>query len=110
MNRWFALAVLAGAAIVLGGPSSAQAARTVSMRVQDQRAKGVRNDITVPYLTSWYTTILPGTYVAPRIYASPNVDSLNYPQAMPVFNLIYYGSRQGFGDRSDGAKPRVRTP
>ncbi len=110
MNRWFWLAVLGGAAFLFLGGESVQAGRTVSMRVQGQRVAGVRQDITVPYLTSWYTTILPGTYVSPRIYASPNVDSLNYPQSMPVFNLIYYGSRQGFGDRSDGAKPRVRTP
>jgi hypothetical protein len=108
MNRCFYAAILGGAAMFLAGADSAQAARTVSLRTQVEWSTGCRQDITVPYLTSWKTTIIPGTYVAPRIYASPNVDDARYPQGMPVFNLIYYGSIQGFGDRSDGAKPRVR--
>jgi hypothetical protein len=60
----------------------------------------------VPYLTTGSTAIM-STYVAPRIYASPIVDSPRYPEAKPVFNLIFYGSRQAFGDRSNGATPRT---
>jgi len=46
--------------------------------------------------------------VAPLIYKSPSVDDPKNPQAKPVFNLIFYGAKQGFGDKSNGAAPRTR--
>jgi hypothetical protein len=66
---------------------------------------GTRADITVPYLTTGRTTLMPG-YVAPRVYASPIVDDLRNPGVKPVFNLVFYGSAMSFGDRSNGATPR----
>ena len=49
-----------------------------------------------------YTTL--GAYsVAPRIYSSPTVSDPTNPNVRPVFNLPFYGSRQSFGDRSNGA-------
>ncbi len=104
MNRWFWVTVLGGATFLLGQP--AQAGRIASQRTEVRWSTGVRQDITVPYLTSGHSTILSGNSVAPRIYASPTVDSAGNPQAKPVYNLIFYGSQQGFGDRSNGAKPR----
>ena len=50
---------------------------------------------------------MPGA-VAPRIYSSPIVDDPANPQARPVYNLIFYGGRQAFGDRSNGAVPRTK--
>jgi len=46
--------------------------------------------------------------VAPYIYASPIVDDPRYPQTKPVFNLIFYGASQAFGDQQNGAtlKPK----
>jgi len=81
------------------------AGRINSTRADGHRTTGVRQDITVPYLTSGRSAILSGTYVAPRIYASPEVDAPKNPGAVPVFNLIFQGAKQGFGDRSNGAKP-----
>jgi hypothetical protein len=62
-------------------------------------------DITVPYLNSNGDSFK-GRSVAPRIYSSPVVDEPNKPAAKPVFNLIFYGSKQNFGDKSNGAGPR----
>jgi hypothetical protein len=50
---------------------------------------------------------MPGA-VAPRIYSSPIVDDPRNPQARPVYNLIFYGGQQAFGDRSNGAAPRKK--
>jgi hypothetical protein len=47
-----------------------------------------------------------GNGVAPRIYSSPTVDDPKNPQAKPVYNLPFYGAVQGYGDASNGAKPR----
>ena len=49
-----------------------------------------------------------GRSVAPRIYASPTVDDPKNPQAKPVYNIIFYGSVQSFGDRSNGAMPKPK--
>ena len=71
------------------------------------KSTGTRVDITVPYTTSGNSTFMNGA-VAPRIYSSPIVDDPSNPQARPVFNLPFYGGKQSFGDRSNGAKPRPR--
>ncbi len=60
----------------------------------------------MPYLTNGTSAF--GAYsVAPRIFSSPIVDDPANPQARPVYKLIFYGSQQGFGDRSNGAVPRT---
>jgi len=107
MKRWFGGAALALAAMLVAGTNPAQAGRTISMRVQVQHNLGARQDVTVPFLTTGKSTIMPGTSVAPIIYSSQNVDDAKNPQMVPVYNLIYQGARQGFGDRSNGAKARV---
>jgi hypothetical protein len=59
----------------------------------------------VPFLTNGTTTL--GAYrVAPIIYASPIVNDPMNPQTKPVFNLIFYGSVQSFGDQNNGALQR----
>jgi hypothetical protein len=101
------MAGLLAAGAVLLAAGNARADHTGSLRTNGQRSNGARTDITVPYLTSGGSAFLRGSGVAPRIYNSPTVDDPKYPQAKPVFNLIYYGSKQGFGDKSNGAKPRT---
>jgi hypothetical protein len=83
----------------------ARADRIVSTRTNGQRVTGSRPDITVPYLTNGRNAFQAAT-VAPLIYKSPNVDDPKNPQSKPVFNLIFYGANQGYGDKSNGAKPR----
>src|SRR5208282_3654997 len=107
MKRWIWGVALALVAMLVAGTVPAQAGRTLSMRVQIQHNLGVRQDVTVPFLTTGKSTIMSGTSVAPIIYSSPNVDGAKNPQVVPVYNLIYQGARQGFGDRSNGAKARV---
>jgi hypothetical protein len=99
------LGVAAAMAIVCA--NHAQASGAPVTRTPGMRSNGARGDMTVPYLTTWRSAFMSG-YVAPRIYASPIVDDIRNPQAKPVFNLIFYGSREGFGDRSNGATPRTR--
>jgi hypothetical protein len=40
------------------------------------------------------------------------VEDVKNPQARPVYNLIFYGSVQSFGDKSNGAveRPKAVTP
>jgi hypothetical protein len=100
--------VLAGVLLLaLAGP--ARADKIITQRATDYRSLGTRPEIFVPYTTNGRSAILWSNYVAPRIYASPTVDDPVHPQVKPVFNLIYYGSTQGFGDRSNGATPREGT-
>jgi hypothetical protein len=102
LSRWtfgLVLAVLVGTAV------SVHADRVPSSKTVIQPSPGARVDITVPYLTTGRTT-LGAYYVAPRIYASPDVQDRRNPAVKPVFNLIFYGSAQSFGDRSDGATQR----
>ncbi|HMF12702.1 MAG TPA: hypothetical protein VKE94_10365 [Gemmataceae bacterium] len=88
---------------VLAGLASAD--RTPTMRTSGVRNTGTRPDITVPYLNNG-TNAFHAANVHPRIYASPNVGDPNSPPTKPIFNLIFYGSTQGFGDKSNGAGPR----
>ena len=82
--------------------SAVRADRVPSHKTVIPRDPGVRGDITVPYTTNGYTTL--GVYqgVAPRIYATPIVEDLKQPQTRPVFNLIFYGATQSFGDGNEG--------
>jgi hypothetical protein len=102
LRRITAVALAAGLAL---GAGAARADRTPSAKTVAPASTGTRVDITVPYLTSGYSTLMSGG-VAPRIYASQNVEKPQYPQVTPVFNLIFYGSTMSFGDRSNGAEPR----
>ena len=101
--RWFfALALLMGMAAV------ALADRLPVVRSGGQRDNGTRNDITVPYLTTGGSAFM-GSFVAPKIKSSPIVTDPSAPGTKPVFNIIFYGSKQSFGSGSDGAAPR-KTP
>jgi hypothetical protein len=105
LRRLAAGAALAiGLALAAAGP--ARADRVPSTKAVTAPSPGARVDITVPYLTNGRTAL--GVYngVAPRVYGSPIVDDPQNPQLKPVFNLIFYGSAQSFGDKSDGATQR----
>ena len=98
---------LAALALFLSLAGLAEAGRVPVTRSEGYRNNGTRADITVPYLTTGRSTFMSG-YVQPRIYSSPILDDPRYPGVKPVFNLIFYGARQSFGDRSNGASPRTR--
>jgi hypothetical protein len=106
MQKWCCAAVLSGVGLLLATAGPAEAAKTITARTSGARNTGARNDITVPYLTSGRSTFMNGN-VAPRIYSSPVVDDPNHPQQKKVYNLIYYGAKQGFGDKSNGATDRT---
>jgi hypothetical protein len=103
-RRWAAGLLVLGLLLTANGV--ARADRVPSQKAVLPPSPGSRIDITVPYTTNGYSTL--GVYngVAPRIYASPIVVDPVNPQTKPVFNLIFYGSVQSFGDRSNGATPR----
>jgi hypothetical protein len=103
MNRFWSAALALLVAAAFAGPAAAE--RTATQRTEGTRSNGTRVDITVPYLTTGTSTIMSGA-VAPRIYSSPIVDDPANPQSRPVYNLPFYGGRQSFGDRSNGAVPR----
>jgi hypothetical protein len=106
MNRcWLAAALALAAGAALASPAPAE--RVATMRTEGTRSNGTRVDMTVPYLTSGNSTFMRGGAVAPRIYSSPIVDDPANPQARPVYNLPFYGGRQAFGDKSNGAVPRT---
>jgi hypothetical protein len=102
-GRW--LGTLAVLAAWLGIASTATADRTPSVRTTGQRNHGTRPDITVPYLNHGLNAF-EANNVAPRIYSSPAVDAPANPLPRPIFNLIFYGSNQRFGDKSNGAGER----
>jgi hypothetical protein len=102
MLRW--IGGLAVAGLLLWG-ASARADRVPSSKTVIAPSSGARVDITVPYLTTGRSTL--GAYsVAPKIYATPNVQDTRNPGVKPVFNLIFYGSAQSFGDGNNGATQR----
>jgi hypothetical protein len=84
----------------------AAAERTAGARTGGLKSTGTRTDITVPYLTNGGDAFKAGK-VAPKIYSSPSVDDPKNPQVKPVFNLIFYGAKQDFGDKSNGAGERT---
>ncbi len=107
MKRWRWLPPILAAGLVVTLTGGASAARVPGARSEGQRSAGSRVDITVPYLTTGNSAFMKGS-VAPRIYSSPIVDDPVNPQARPVFNLIFYGAQQSFGDRSNGAVPKQK--
>ena len=96
------MAALAACGMLTG---VAAADRTPSTRTGGQRNFGTRPDITVPYLNNGYNAFNAAN-VHPRIYSSPNVGDPSAPPTKPIFNLIFYGAREGFGDKSNGAGER----
>ena len=103
MRVWLTGALVAG--MLFLGNGVARAERTPMTRTPGQHSTGARLDHSVPWLTTGNQAF--GAYsVAPRIYASPTVDDPRNPQAKPVYNIIFYGSVQSFGDASNGAEPR----
>ncbi len=107
MNRASGIAGVMALGLLLGSVGVAQAYRVPMTRTSGYHNTGSRVDITVPYLTTGRTAF--GAYaVAPLIYSSPILDDARNPGAKPVFNLIFYGARQSYGDRSNGATPRTR--
>ena len=84
----------------------ARADRVPSSKASYPTYLGTRPQIAVPYTTNGGSTL--GVYqgVGPKIFASPSVDDPKNPGGKPVFNLIFYGSAQSFGDRSNGATQR----
>jgi hypothetical protein len=100
--------VALGLFAVVVGP--ARADRTPSTRTSGQRSSWPKSDITVPYTTSGASAFMTTGSVAPRIYNSPIVDDPKNPQARPVFNLIFYGSVQAFGSKSNGATSSPTPP
>ncbi len=93
--------------LLVATAGTASAERVAMTRTAGAKSGGAREDITVPYLTTGKTAF--GAYsVAPIITSSPIVDDPSQPQARPVFNLIFWGAEQAFGDRSNGAAPRKR--
>jgi hypothetical protein len=97
MLALFALIVLAG---------SVEAGRVPSQKADSSRDPGARGDITVPYLTNGNSTLGVASGVAPIIYAKPTVNDPNNKGVLPVYNLIYYGSKQSFSSANPGAEPR----
>jgi hypothetical protein len=95
--------------LLLLSTASVRADRVPGQKTVIPPSTGTRTDITVPYLTTGFSTLMPGR-VAPRIYSSERVDSPTSTPARQVYNLIFYGSVQAFGNRSEGATPRPTPP
>src|SRR4051794_18091239 len=108
MRQLRRLAALLAVALFLSAVGDASAERVPSPRSSGQKSTGARQDSSVPYLTTGNSAFMATGKVAPRIYASPTVDDPKNPQAKPVYNLIFYGAAQSFGDRSNGATPKPK--
>jgi hypothetical protein len=92
-------------ALLLVTAGTARADRVPSLRTASTTSPGTRPDITVPYLTTGYSTIMSGRYVGVRIYASGMVDNPYLETQPPVYNLPFWGGIVAFGTRSQGAMP-----
>jgi hypothetical protein len=85
--------------------STAHAGRIPTTRTDGQKSSGARVDQTVPYTTNGKSAF--GVPVGPRIYDSPTVENKT-AATKPVYNLIFYGAVQSFGDKSNGAQERTK--
>jgi len=94
--------------IALWTVSAAFAERVPTTRTESPRANGIRPDITVPYLNNGSN--FNGYSVAPRVYATPQVDDPANPGVRPTYNLPFYGGVMGYGDGNNGALPRPTAP
>jgi hypothetical protein len=110
MSRRYWVAGLLVLGLLWFAASTADAGRVPTTRTDGQKSTGARVDQTVPYTTNGKSAF--GTPVAPKVYGSPTVEDVKNPQARPVYNLIFYGSVQSFGDKSNGAqeRPKAVTP
>jgi hypothetical protein len=93
------------ALFVLCNARPAEADKVPSRRFEVRKNTGARSDITVPYLTTGFSTIIPGTYVQPRIYHAAMVDDPYLVAVRPVFNLPFWGGIQGFSWYANGVMP-----
>jgi hypothetical protein len=83
------------------------AARTPTVRNPGTYTPGVRADKFVPFLTTGYQTVF-STTVSPIILTGPRINDPAFPPvAGPNYNMPFYGAIQGFGDRFNGATPRL---
>jgi hypothetical protein len=103
MLRSTSFAALAALLLLAG---FARAERVPSRKTVLPPSSGARTDITVPYLTNGNTTLGVWNGVAPLIYGKPGLGNVDDAQSRPVFNLIYYGSRQNYNSSNPGAFPR----
>ena len=101
-RRAWVLGLLTAGCFALG-TGQATAGHTPTIRTSGFYSYGARSDITVPYLTTGRSAFMPGA-VAPQVLVEANVDNNRYPQTVPVFNLPFYGARQGFGGQFNGAE------
>jgi hypothetical protein len=108
MTGWRRIGGLVALGLLAAVASPVRAERTPTIRTPVQKSIWPKSDITVPYTTNGRSAILTGTGVAPRVYDSPIVDDPKNPQAKPVYNLIFYGAVQAFGDKSNGATPKPK--
>src|SRR5258707_10636901 len=95
--RWLAGLLVLGIVVAFAGTASAE--RTKSTRTNGQKSTGARDDITVPYLNNDKNAFRAYS-VATKITSSPIVDDPKNPQVKPVYNIIFYGAIQSFGDQS----------
>jgi len=103
-SRWVAGLIATAMLTALVGDALG---REPTQRTSGQKSSGSRSDATVPYLTTGDSAFM-GNSVGPKIYKSPIVDDPKNPGAKPVYNLIFYGAVQSFGDKSNGATPKPR--
>jgi hypothetical protein len=108
MRGWRKVGGLVALGLLAAFAGPVRAERTPSMRTPTQKNSWPKSDITVPYTTNGRSAILTGSGVAPKVYSSPIVDDPRAPQAKPVYNLIFYGAVQAFGDKSNGATPKPK--
>jgi len=93
----FTLAVLAAGLLV----EAAAADRVVSQKVEGPRVYGARPEVYVPYTTNGTGNLGVAQGVAPIIYGAPGLGNTG----KPVYNLIFYGSRQWSNSGNTGAMP-----
>ena len=106
MKRWYWGVGLLVPCLALVLATAARADRVPSSKAYYPTDPGSRPQITVPYTTNGGSAL--GVYqgVAPSIYKSPSLNDPTAPGVKPVFNLIFYGSSQGYGGASNGAAQR----
>lgn len=90
--------------------SAANAGRVPSTKTYVPNVSSAHHDIFVPYTTNGYSTLGVWQGVSPRIYSSPDVEDMKYPDTRRVYNLPFWGGVQSFGGKSEGAVWRLPGP
>ncbi len=103
MFRLAGLLALAALTVLAG---SAGAVRVPSSKTVLPPTPGPRGDITVPYTTNGHSTLGVAQGVAPRIFSGPTLTDPVNKGVLPVYNLIFYGSKQSLDSNNPGALPR----